>query len=828
MENLFIKIYEFLKPKRWLTYTLILLSVALFGFYASKVEFEEDISKLLPATDAESSSGLAFADLKVKDKIFIQIVAREEGSVDIQQMAEVCDMFMSELLMRDTATHYINDALYSIDDDLMINGLDYLLTYLPTFVDTTMYAHFDLLLTDEAIANRMAENYDLLFNEGRTELLDLVQQDPTGLRYAFLEAGVLDNLKGAGFTVADGHLFSPDSTVSMAFISPNLNSMDSKAGNKLVDLIEEVRDEVEAEHTDIDIYFHGAPVQSVFNSRQIKSDLLMTIGISLVIICVVICLCFRNWNTLVLLLMPVGYGALFAMACVYWIQGGMSLMAMGIGAIVLGVALSYVLHVLTHYKHVTDPVRVIREQTSPILLGCITTIGAFVGLMFTDSPLLADFGMFASLALLGTVAFCLLFLPHFFDEHNNKKSHKAFAIIAKINSYPLDRKRWFVVLLVVVSVVCFFTSRWVTFDSDLKNIGYTDPDVRRSQVLYADKINHGNRSMYYASTAKSLDEAITYNAQLLQVADSLQTIGAIGSYSKMSSILLPTAVQQQRIDHWRNYWTDERIAQVMTTINSEGERVGFRAGTFDMFETIVRADYQPGSIYESGVLPDGLMSNIVELTGDNYMVFTSVLMSADKQKQINDIMASVPHTVVVDPFYYTNNMVELLNDDFNTVLGISSLFVFIVLLLSYRSISRALLAFMPMFLSWYIVQGIMGIFGLQFNLINIVISSFIFGVGVDYSIFIMDGLLANTRRDDITLLLYHKTAILLSAFVLIVVTGSLVFATHPAMRSIGVTTLIGMSATILLAYTLQPFIYRQLMKNKILAHKFGRKPQFRR
>ena len=210
------------------------------------------------------------------------------------------------------------------------------------------------------------------------------------------------------------------------------------------------------------------------------------------------------------------------------------------------------------------------------------------------------------------------------------------------------------------------------------------------------------------------------------------------------------------------------------------------------------------------------------------MVFTSVLMSTDKQKQINDIMASVPHTVVVDPFYYTNNMVELLNDDFNTVLGISSLFVFIVLLLSYRSISRALLAFMPMFLSWYIVQGIMGIFGLQFNLINIVISSFIFGVGVDYSIFIMDGMFANTRRDDITLLFYHKTAILLSAFVLIVVTGSLVFATHPAMRSIGVTTLIGMSATILLAYTLQPFVYRLLMKNKLLSHKFGRKPQFKR
>lgn len=140
MEKLFVKIYEFLKPKCWLVYTLILASVALFGFYASKVEFEEDISKLLPATDSESSSGLAFSDMKVKDKIFIQIVAKEAGSVGIEQMAEICDRFMSELLVRDTATHYIADALYRIDDDLMINGLDYLLAYLPTFVDTTMYA----------------------------------------------------------------------------------------------------------------------------------------------------------------------------------------------------------------------------------------------------------------------------------------------------------------------------------------------------------------------------------------------------------------------------------------------------------------------------------------------------------------------------------------------------------------------------------------------------------------------------------------------------------------------------------------------------------------
>ena len=118
-----------------------------------------------------------------------------------------------------------------------------------------------------------------------------------------------------------------------------------------------------------------------------------------------------------------------------------------------------------------------------------------------------------------------------------------------------------------------------------------------------------------------------------------------------------------------------------------------------------------------------------------------------------------------------------------------------------------------MSLSWFVVLGVMGMFGLQFNLINIVISTFIFGIGVDYSIFVMDGLLSKARSETEPLLLtYHKTAIFFSAAVLIVGTGSLLFAQHPALASIGITTLIGMSTAVLIAYTLQPFLYHLMVR----------------
>jgi predicted RND superfamily exporter protein len=157
-------------------------------------------------------------------------------------------------------------------------------------------------------------------------------------------------------------------------------------------------------------------------------------------------------------------------------------------------------------------------------------------------------------------------------------------------------------------------------------------------------------------------------------------------------------------------------------------------------------------------------------------------------------------------------MVEIVHDDFSTTLWISSLFVLIVLLISFRNIWIALIAFLPMFVSWYVMQGYMALLGLEFNLINIVISTFIYGIGVDYSIFVMEGLLTEARQGETKMLEYHKVAIFYSALVLGIVTFSLVFARHPAIHSIGLITLIGMAATILITYSIQPWIFRGLLK----------------
>ncbi|MEG0500570.1 MAG: MMPL family transporter, partial [Rikenellaceae bacterium] len=127
--------------------------------------------------------------------------------------------------------------------------------------------------------------------------------------------------------------------------------------------------------------------------------------------------------------------------------------------------------------------------------------------------------------------------------------------------------------------------------------------------------------------------------------------------------------------------------------------------------------------------------------------------------------------------------------------------------ISYGRIELTLMAFVPMALSWVIILGLMAIFGLEFNIVNIILSTFIFGIGDDFSIFVMDGLLSEYRNGK-KMLASHKTAIFFSVFTTIVGIGVLIFAKHPVLHSISTISILGMVAVVLISFTVQPIIFR--------------------
>ena len=815
MTRFTIFIYLFFKKNKSLFYTILLSTTLLFAFLSLKIEFEEDISKLLPSVDKGGAEKLVFSNLKVKDKVFVLFNPKSDD-VYPEDLITVCDEFIRSLMDKDTVYNAIDNILYRIDEDLFQNGIQFLYENIPSFIDSSGYRQLDMLLVKEHIEKQMSENYATLISPAGAEYKDIITHDPIAIRNIFMsEMGNISNGLGGNYTFYDGHIFSSDTSALIAFVSPSFKSFDSKKGTRLVEMIEENVEAFKQQNPEIEILFHGGPVQSVYNSKRIKTDLLLTISVSLIFIFILLLVCFKNKTTLFHLVVPVVYGIIFSLAVIYLVKGSMSLMAMGIGAIVMGVAFSYCLHIITHYKYVSSPKRVLQEQTVPLVLGVLTTIGAFMGLLLTKSELLQDFGLFASLGLAGTTVFCLLFLPQFFNPKTNRRSEKAFAVLEKINSYPFEKQKWLIALILIISVVCFVASDEVKFDSDLKNIGYHNERVVRSQDLLASTSNDNLSTVYFAAVSENLDSALIYGGHLCRKLDKAKEKNQIKGYSTTYSLFIPIKEQEERIKRWNEYWTDEKMENLRHNIAEAGSKHKFNQGTFAPFFDMLEAEYEPVPLYDAEIIPKEIQDNIIEFTDNSYLVFIPVQMNKENLEDTgSEIIEGHPNLIVIDPMYYTSDMVKMIHNDFDTTLAISSLFVLAVLLISFRSIALAFMAFLPMGLSWYIVLGCMSLFGMEFNLINIVISAFIFGLGDDYSIFIMDGLLARYRTRA-PLLVYHKTAIFFSAVILIIVVSSLLFAVHPAISSIGVSTLIGMGATILIAYSLQPFIFSLLITNRI-------------
>jgi len=751
-------------------------SLLLFCLLALNVRFEENLLKLFPDTEQNRETALAFGNLRVKDKVFVEVMSRDGKDVSPEELSGAMDCFLDSLTAHD-ASKNIDGCLWKFDQDMAMNALDFVLNNAATFVDERFYP-----IIEDWIAAGAPEAVP-------QQLTDKLSD------YA------------GDYAMIDGYLFTPDSLAALAYISPSFNSMDTEYAGKLLKQMEREVVSTNEIYPDVEIIFHGAAIEGAFNSRQIKSDLVLTLVLSLVVICLVIGLSFKNRTSLLFLLLPVVYGSVFSLAAIYLIKGGMSLMAIGLGAMILGTALSYCLHVLTHYKYVSDPETVIREQSRPVCLGCLTTLGAFAGLLFTTSDLLRDFGIFASFALLGTTFFALVFLPHFFNPARNRKSRRAFELANKFNSIRFDRCYPLAAVLVGIIVVCFICAPKVHFDPDLHNLGFMDRKVGQSKNFYCEHLDGGKHSMYYAGTGSTLDEAIRCSRKVAGILDSLKEEGTVSSRSHMSEMLVPEDEQQENINRWKEYWE-----------NREGGVPDFLPA---LAYSLIEADFEPVSLMDAGALPDEFLSNVAEQSSDgSWMVFTMARMEDKDVRKVNDCVSSIEGTVVIDPYYYTEDMLKIIHSDFNIVLWISSLFVLLVLLLSFRRILITLIAFMPMFLSWFVVQGIMALFGIDFNLFNIIISSFIFGVGVDYSIFVMDGLLEKERGGGEVLLLHHKAAILFSAFVLLTVIVSMLFTSHPCIYSIGTVTIIGMTSTLLITYTLEPLLFHLagkagLFKNKI-------------
>ena len=138
MTELFIHIYHYFRSHRAACWLSMVALFVFFGYYASRIHLEEDINKLMPSSKNEDgTTKLAFADLKIKDKVFLLFERPRVGASagmgqNVDELIETCDAFVDSLLAQDKDST-IGDVFYRLDDDLIPDAIDYLAEHQPAY-----------------------------------------------------------------------------------------------------------------------------------------------------------------------------------------------------------------------------------------------------------------------------------------------------------------------------------------------------------------------------------------------------------------------------------------------------------------------------------------------------------------------------------------------------------------------------------------------------------------------------------------------------------------------------------------------------------------------
>jgi 1-acyl-sn-glycerol-3-phosphate acyltransferase len=813
MSRRFIQIYLYFKKRRSLFYLFLGAILFIILFFAIRIRVKEDITSL-SGSQGEGIFGQVVSHIKISDKLIINLSFADTSlKPEPESLVNYAKALVDSLHHHFDST-YIKAIIANVTDSSTTEWLGLFYNHLPVYMDDNDYRFLDSLITSASIHSVIERDYKRLLSPAGFALKKMIIQDPLGLTFRSLKK--LKSLQaGDNFDIVDGFLLSKDRKNLLIFLTPaNPSSETSRNGRLLQGLEKYLKELTAASKPKIYGQYFGAIAFAVGNANQIKKDILLTLIVALCLIFLLIGWYFKSIKIPLLGFLPALFGGGFALAVLYLLKGTVSVISLGIGSVILGLIVDYALYLITLFQKKGDMIVVLKEMNLTIFICSLTTAGAFLCLIFLNSTVLNDLGWFAALSVAGAAFFALVILPHFLSQWDIKRENGHNKLIDWVSEYPFEQSKVFVILLLLATGFSFLYLPRVKFEDDMMALNFT-PGKLRNMEKNLDKITGASlKTMYLVSTGKDLDDALKTLENTNKNLEHLQSKGIVHSISGCNKLLLSDSLQQQRINQWNHFWTKRRIDVLNNELNKAAISFHFRKNAFDPFLKHLTGELTVLNAGELKMLTSGILSDYISESQHLSMVTTLIKVKQEDKKIIYKSFEGKPGTVIFDKEILADHFVSDVKHDFDLLVRLSMIFVTLLLLVTFGRIETGLITAMPMFVSWFITLGFMGITGIRFNIFNIIVSSFIFGLGVDYSILMMRGLLFEYRYGTKEISFY-KTSILLSSATTLFGVGSLFFALHPALNSIALVSVFGIISVVLISFIFQPLIIRWFLLARV-------------
>ena len=479
----------------------------------------------------------------------------------------------------------------------------------------------------------------------------------------------------------------------------------------------------------LSVYTNGGSVINVKVMEYLQKDLFTLIGLCLIVILVVFYLCFRSKRSVLIPMSLSVIGLIWTFGTMAMLDINITILNIVTPCMVLTLGSAYSIHVLSeYYAHYQKgdgltPVESARRILGTIMLACVTTILGFLCLAVSETEGLVEFGISVGVGIAYCAILACIYLPAILTvtPQPKKRQLKSYStgLMARLVNFLSNfiTRYWkYLVIVFCILIVCFLAVKdRISMDSNyMSYFPKSDPFGQESRHFAAQM--GGTNPFRVTITAPDGEKNYFLNT------DNLKKVYEFQETVRESPDVL-------QIISFPSY-----VSFANSEVNGE-TGVPDNAGLVLLLSRLLKqAESNSGA--SLGIMNDD--ASQLTLTIQHWDSVEKDLMTVSSIDRVNRLIVGslglLPEgtTVAVsgDPIVNVKFSNRLISDQ-NISTMLSLLVVFIVSMISFRSIKNGLLVLVPVLSGVMINYVFMFIFNIPFDMVTVSFSSIAIGCGVD-------------------------------------------------------------------------------------------------
>ncbi len=816
MASIFIIIYQFFKRHKFLFAFFLLIVITSAVSFIFHLKLEEDINKAIPGKAEKDKLQIAFQNTSLADKVIINICAADSmNEISPDSLMAFAEELGTEL-NSEKFKPYLSNIFYKVNDSLFNTVLSVFYENYPLFLNENDLSKLDSLTSPENVNISLQKAYESLISPASFAFKDNIMRDPLGIA-----SMALRKLNSAQFDenyeICNNFIFTRDRKHILVFANTLHPASETSANTDFAEILGKASLTLKGKYGNkIKAESFGSSLIAVSNANRLKKDIILTFSIAAILLILIINFSVRDKRVFLIVFIPTLLGGGLALSALTVLEPAISVLTLSMGSIILAITMDYSLHIISHQKHKKDIRATLKDVAFPIMVCGIATAFEFISLIFVSSAILRELGIFAAISIICSSALTLIILPQIIDKTRKTKLQEKNYLeefLDRVTRFEFDKNKPILIAFTIITFVMIIFANKVEFEGDMMKMNYMSEDLANAEAHLKSINDFTQNTAYVVSFGNDMNEALKNNEIAQLKIDSLQGKKIIKKSRSVSSVLVSDSTQLNRIRQWKRYWSSAQVDSLKYRIEKASSRIGFKAETFHKFFFSLEKVYKPLDSLSFNILKNNFYKDNFYETKDLVSIITILKMEKANRPKLNGQFDNLPHSNLLDRQSVITKYVDYLNDDFGFIANVSLLLVLVILIIAFGRIELGFITFVPILVSWVWTLGMMGLLGIKFNIFNIIISSFITGMGVDYSTYIMQGLIQGYSTKAKSLIAF-KSNIMVSAMITISGTGVLIFASHPALYSIASISIIGLVSVVLIAYTFEPMLFYMLVEKK--------------